>query len=547
MKQSGRLSSLVLAGLLTGCAVGPNYKLPESTLSNQWVTPSDKWVISGVPEEAQWWRGFGDEKLNGLIDRSVQGNLDLKIAESRVRQAREARIVASSGLLPNVGLNGAFTRSRRSEDIDSGARAPKVKPAGPPSIQQLAPPSHDAHGNPIASPSTLIIYQTPTTIAQKADPHQNLYQAGFDASWELDFWGGNRREREAATADLQASRESHRDVLITLLGDVARNYIELRGVQKQLAVTRENAKSQAETLELTKTRARAGLATDLDVARAEAQLATTESQVPAYEFGERATIYRLSVLMGEEPGGLYSELIETTPIPGVPGQLTFTPPADLVRRRPDVRTAERRLASETARIGVAKADLYPKFVLNGSLGLAASDLGDLSTGSSRTWSLGPSVSIPIFNAGSLRAKVRSQQARQEEAMSGYRQTILLALEEAENSLTALSREKARRESLQKAVDSNRRAVKLSNDLYKQGLIDFLSVLETQRALFVSESLLAESEATVSQNLVAVYKAMGGGWEGFLPLSESEQKDEEKRAGKDAPAAAESDKAPAATN
>lgn len=511
MKRPAILIALCLAGLLAGCAVGPNYKPPASTLSNQWVSPSDKWLLSSTQEEAAWWKGFNDETLNSLVDRAVAGNLDLKIAESRVKEAREARIIASQGLLPRLGLGGSFTRTRRSQDIDSGARSPKVVPGQP------LPP--------IPPGSTVIVQQGPRTIPRDPDPHTNLYEGGFDASWELDFFGRIRRAREAATADIEAQRESQRDVLVTLLGEVARNYVELRGTQKAIEVTRANADSQKSTLDLTQTRARAGLATELDVARAESQLAATESDLPSLQINERQVIHRLGVLLGQEPGQLLEELSTPVAIPSVPAEVRFNPPANLIRRRPDIRRAERDLAATTARIGAAQGELYPKFVINGSLGLAASDLGDLSTGSSKTWSIGPSVSVPLFNAGALRAQVRAARDREEQALSAYQKTILSALEEAENALTGLSREQERRDSLARAVAADRRAVNLSRDLYKQGLIDFLSVLEAERSLFRSEFLLVRSEASVSNNLVVAYKAMGGGWEGFLPLDPAEQEAE----------------------
>ncbi|MCC6545882.1 efflux transporter outer membrane subunit [Candidatus Sumerlaeota bacterium] len=532
-----KLSMIAAVALLSGCVVGPDYKVPENTLSNAWVTPTDKWTISTIPQEKQWWRNFNDSKLNELVARAYEGNLDLKIAEARVRQAREARIVASAPLLPVIGASGSATRRRNSEDVVSKQRKPKVKPAGAPDVHNLGgPPVFDAHGHPVGAPSTLVVTRNPTVQSRGVDPYSNLFEAGFDAQWELDFFGGTRRAREAAKADLEEAQENQRDVLIILLSEVARNYVELRGQQRQLAVSRENSKSQRSTLDLTGTRMRAGLATDLDVARAEAQLATTEASIPTFEASVEGAIYRLGVLVGEEPGALQKELVEPVPIPAVPVNVEFSAPADLVRRRPDVRAAERALAAETARIGVAKSDLYPKFMLNGSLGLATSDIDKVSTGSSRQFSFGPSVSIPLFNAGELRARVRAQRARADEALANYKNVVLGALEEADNALTALSRERVRRDALARAVESNRRAVRLSNDLYKQGLIDFLSVLDTQRELFQSESLLANSETRVSTNLVAAYKAMGGGWEVFLPPSA-----EDDAVAKDAPAPGESDK------
>jgi len=478
--------TLVLAGLLTGCvAVGPDYKAPDKVLSAEWTAPGAN-ALAG-PAEARWWTLFGDQKLDSLVDRAIAANTDLRVATARVQEARELRRAATSGLFPVVDGNASATRRRASENL------------GP---------------------------RGQTSRSSNGDKITNNFEGGLDASWELDVFGRVRREVEAATADLEALEENRRDVLVILLGDVAGNYVELRGVQNRLTVVRRNLTTQGETLRLTQTRFDAGLGTRLELARAEAQLAETEAQVPALEYFERQSIHRLGVLVGAEPGSLAEELLPPTAIPAVPATLAIQPPADMLRRRPDIRRAERELAAATARTGVAKGDLYPRFVFGGNLGLATSDLSDLSTGTSRTWAFGPSVSIPLFNAGELRARLRAAGARQEQALARYDQTVLNALEEVENALVLLNTERQRRDALARAVEAYQRASKLSNDLFTQGLIDFFDVLDSDRNLLDSERNLAGVEATLTRAAVSVYKAMGGGWDD-VPMESEAQGTEDK--------------------
>ena len=338
------------------------------------------------------------------------------------------------------------------------------------------------------------------------------FQAGFDASWEIDLFGGVSRAAEAADADISASVEGRRSVFVTLLGDVARSYIDLRGLQRQVAITNANIKSQEETLELIRLRYKAGLNSYLDVVRAEALVATTKSQLPSLERSLRQTAHRLSVLSGREPGALWEELSKESTVPIASSKIVAGLPSELLLRRPDLRRAERELAAASARIGVAKADLFPRFSLTGSFGLQSADAKDLGASSSQFWSFGPSVRLPLFTAGRTRANIRVQDARYEQALVRYEQSFFTALEDVENSLVAYSREQARREALAEASRASRDAVAMATELYSKGLIDFLNVLEAERSLFDSESRLVQSEAAVSSNLVALYKALGGGWE-----------------------------------
>ncbi len=341
---------------------------------------------------------------------------------------------------------------------------------------------------------------------------QDLFDAGFDASWEIDVFGGIRRSVEAADADIGASEENLRDVLVSLLAEVARNYLQLRGDQLRLSIAAENIRAQQQTLELTQARYDAGLSNELDVAQAKAQLAGTEAQVPRLESSARQAIHQLGVLLGKDPGALLAELSEQAPIPFGPPEVPVGLPSELLRRRPDVRRAEQELAAATARIGVATADLFPKFFLTGAVGQQSVNFSDITLPESRFYSFGPSISWPVFAGGRIRANIRVQDARQEQAAILYEQSVLNALKDVEDALVAYSKEQQTRKSLKESTEATRKAVDISNELYSQGLVDFLNVLINQRALFQSQDSLAQSDQLVSQNLVALFKALGGGWE-----------------------------------
>ncbi|HWP57002.1 MAG TPA: efflux transporter outer membrane subunit [Candidatus Acidoferrales bacterium] len=460
---------------LGGCSVGPNYRRPDVSVPAVWN--EEHGSIKTAPADlARWWTAFDDPLLNSLIERAARSNVDLRLAEARIREARALRGVTAADAWPAVNVSGSYARRRTSKNALS-------LPQG--------------QGLPASS---------------FGDLDRDLFTSGFDASWEIDLFGGVRRAVEAADARIEASIEDRRHVLVTLLGDVAKNYIDLRGLQRRLAVARANLKTQQETLELTRVRFAAGLASDLDVAQAESQVKTTEAQIPTLESSLKQAAHRLSVLVAQEPGALWSELSTEAPIPALPPEVLVGLPSELLRRRPDIRRAERQLAAATAEIGVATADLFPKFSLTGTAGLQSISASDWFTGRSRFWSVGPTISWPVFDAGRIRANIEVRNARQEQALALYEKTILTALEDVENALGNYSREQARYRSLLEAVAADRRAVQLANELYIRGLNDFLNVLDAQRSLLSSESELAQSEAAMAANLVALYKALGGGWE-----------------------------------
>jgi NodT family efflux transporter outer membrane factor (OMF) lipoprotein len=405
--------------------------------------------------------------------------LDLKLALERVQEARAARGVARSGYFPSIDAAASGTRNRQRV----------IAPVGP-------------QNSPVIAPVEF-----------------NNFRGGLSASWELDVFGGIRRSVQAATADATAAEENRRDVLVILLGDVGRGYAQLRGFQRRLEIANKNIKTQQDTLDLTSARARAGLATDLDVSRAAAQLESTKAVVPTLLSGIDVSIHRLSVLLGEEPGALRSELEKTSPIPSAGPEVDVGLPSDLLKRRPDIRRSEAQLAAATARIGEAKADLFPRFVLTGTAGRQATQLHDLTLGAGNFFSAGPGISLPLFTGGRIRSNIAVQTSRQREALIGYQSTVLNALEEVENALVGYSQEQERRDRLNEAVSHSQLAVDLATEQYKAGLVDFLSVLDAQRDLYANEDQLVQSQTTVTTNLVGLYRALGGGWSagGVVPM------------------------------
>ncbi|MGA8179958.1 MAG: efflux transporter outer membrane subunit [Desulfobacterales bacterium] len=462
----------LLAGLgmvlISGCAVGPDFHRPQVSVPAGWTGPTAKpeqpTAATGGLKLDDWWTLFQDPILTSLIDRAVSTNLDLKLAEARIREARAARGVAAGGLGPSLAASGAYQRSRSSTENQTGISS------------------------------------------------ADQYRAGFDAGWEIDIFGGQRRNLEAADADLLAAVETQRDVLVSLTAEVASNYINLRAFQQQIVITRKNLLAQRHSAKLTRQRFEGGFVSGLDVANAEAQSATTAAQIPLLESSAQQTIYSLSVLLGEPPAALAAELSQTGTIPGAPPEVPAGVPSELLRRRPDIRRAEAQIHSATARIGVAAAELFPKFTIAGSAGFQSNNFSSWFDWVNRFWSYGPSLSWRLFETGRLRAGVALQKALQEQEVIAYRQTVLSALQEVENALVASTKEQAHREALAAAVTANRKAVALAETLYTEGQTDFLNVLQAQGALYATEDALVQSTSAVSTNLVALYKALGGGWQ-----------------------------------
>ena len=471
-----RLSAAFVATslFLAGCAVGPDYKRETAPVPPRWSADRSRGTNTSEPED-QWWASFHDPQLDNLVRRAVRANLDLGIAAARVAEARARRGIAASGLYPAIDATASATRNRQ------GVVPP---PGGAPTTGRFVPVEF------------------------------NDFRIGFDASWELDIFGRIRRGLQAADADAAAATEARREVLVTVLGEVGRSYAELRGSQLRLDIARKNIETQRDTLDLTRTRAAAGLATQLDVARAFAQLEATRAVEPGLQSAIETSIHRLSVLLGQEPGALRIELLPGAPVPVPPPEVPVGLPSELLERRPDVRRAEAEVAAATARVGEAKAEFFPRFVLTGSAGRQATQIHDITLGVGNFFGVGPAVTLPVFTGGQIRSRVAVQDARLREAVIAYRAAVLSALEETENALVGYDREQTRRERLESAVASNRESVRLSADIYRAGLTDFLSVLDAQRELYANEDLLAQSRTAQTVNVIALYKALGGGWQSF---------------------------------
>jgi NodT family efflux transporter outer membrane factor (OMF) lipoprotein len=478
-------SILVFFILLSGCTVGPNYQPPAVPVPDHFgatTRPATEHV-----DFARWWTTFNDPLLNSLIDRAAADNLDLKIAQARIREARAQRGIVSAAYYPSVDANASYRRSRTSENAFNfnGSGAP------------------DSAGG--SAGNTFGAFTPPGATT-------DLFQTGFDASWEIDVFGGVRRDVQAADADIAAQIESRRDTLISLFAEVARNYLELRGFQQQIEIAQRNVKIQQDAAEVAQSKARLAGGSELDVARAQAQVASTQAQIPTLQTLRDQAAHRLGVLLGREPRSLIAELQQVQPISQGPPAIPPGLPSELLRRRPDIRRAERELAAASARIGVASADLYPKFSITAALGLQSEQFSHLADWRSRFWNIAPGVSWNLFDAGRIRANIQVQDERERQALYRYQQNILTALEDVENALTAHAKEQSRRQLLQESVDRNRRAVELANTLYQGGARDFLNVIDAQRALAIAEDQLVQSDRLIGTDLVALYKALGGGWE-----------------------------------
>lgn len=480
LRQYHRFSSVFVfmaISVLTGCVcVGPDYIEPQIHLPDQWHTVSGGVRKLDGDTLANWWRVIDDALLNRLVAQAAANNLDHQEALSRVRQARFERMNTRSSLFPMLDATGAAAKYGHADSGD-------------------------------------------TTATLESD----LYSAGFDAGWELDFFGGTRRAVEAAQADLAAEIESLNDVRVTLLAEVVLNYAELRTYQARLAVAKKNVQAQKETWQLLNALSQAGRGDELALAQARYNLESTRAGIPALEVGIAAAMNRLAVLTAQPIGVLSTDLAVVGPIPQVTMELVVGVPADVVRQRPDIRQAERELASQTARIGAAEAERYPKFSLTGSIGWEAVSAGNLFSTNSRSWSWGPSFSWSVFNAGAVETNIQVQTELQKQTMIHYRAVVFNAMEEVENALMAYAKELEKLNMLQSAVEAARLATELAEQQYTTGMTGFSDVLDAQRSLLSFEDQLAESQGTVLYEWVQLYKALGGGWQSFDQMIEPVKK------------------------
>lgn len=466
----GFLSLLGLLGVLAqGCMVGPSYTRPSVPQQESWH-PTE--AAAAKPVDGAWWRGLNDPLLVKYIETGLSQNQDLEAAQARIREARALRGVAAAVLLPEVSSSAAYSRSRISENAGLAAQAP----------------------------------------AGFLKFEQSLFQVGFDAGWEIDLFGGRRREVEAAGARAEASVEAYRDAMVSVMAEIARNYVELRGAQRQLSVAEKNSDIQDKTLALVESKLDAEVGSELEVAQAKAQLERIRAAIPSFRASIRASAHRLAVLTGQTPDSLLEELLATAPIPDPPDMVPVGLPSDLLLRRPDLRRAENDLHAATADIGAATADLYPRFSLTGSSSLDSERFVNLFRGSSGAWSIGPSISWPVFQGGRIRSNIAATEARRDEALARYRQAVLTALEEVETALVRYAERQVERERLALSLESQAKAVEMSQVRYREGVQDFLPVLDAERQLSEVENSLAVSETQVLVNLISLYKALGGGWD-----------------------------------
>jgi NodT family efflux transporter outer membrane factor (OMF) lipoprotein len=459
-----RRSAAIVLSALAGCAsVGPDYAPPQAVVPAAWARVHEApFAVPGTEDLSRWWERLRDPVLSDLVDASLAASPDLKSARARLREARARRLLASAELFPTVSGAAAASRVKASAQAGSGRTS-------------------------------------------------ELYSAGFDASWEPDVFGGVQRGIEAAQADLEASEASLHDTQVSLAAEVALNYVELRAFQARLAIAWTNLESQSETFQLTDWRAQAGLVGALDVEQARANLEQTRSQIPSLETSLAEAEHRLAVLLGQAPGALRERLSAPGAIPLPADRVAVGIPADTLRQRPDVRAAERKLAAQTARIGQAEAARYPGFALSGSIGVEAFTLSALGGAGAAAHSLAASVAQVIFDGGRLRQQVAIQNALAEQALAAYEAAVLAALEDVENALVTLARSERREAALRDAAEAARNAALLARQRYAGGLIDFLTVLDTQRTVLAIEDSLAATQAERASALVRLYKALGGGW------------------------------------
>jgi NodT family efflux transporter outer membrane factor (OMF) lipoprotein len=463
----------VLLLLVAACAVGPNYHRPIVASAAEWSSSSDRATKPGIAIEDEWWRSFQDMELDSLVRRAVDANYDLKQATARVEEARASLGFAASNYIPQIATDASADRLRQ---VGVG------------------------------------FLPTPKGVSAARFPYEiNDFSASTSFSWEADVFGRIRRGVSAATADLAASEQDRRNVLVSLLGDVGRYYANLRGDQLRLEIAEKNIAIAMDTLELTRQRVRAGQATERDAAQAEAQLESVRAQVPTIGANIQISIHRLGVLLGEHPGALERELAATAPFPPIPPDVPTPLPSELLERRPDIRRVEAQLLAATERVGEAKADFFPRFTLLGNAGRQATQLHNLTLGLGNFFSFGPSLSVPMFTGGKIRSNIAVQESRVKETMALYQATILSALEETENALVSYANEQDRREHLAATVKADETAFELANVQYRAGLTDFLTVLDAQRALYSNQDLLAQSQTQITTNLIALYRALGGGW------------------------------------
>jgi NodT family efflux transporter outer membrane factor (OMF) lipoprotein len=457
-----------------GCKVGPDYCPAKATVAESWIEASDPHLRGSARDTACWWTAFDDPTLNQLVAEAAQQNLTLKMAGCRILQARAERGAAAGNLFPQQqSMTAQYSRNAMS-----------------------------AHSYPF-------------NIIQLPSYYYDNWSPGFNAAWELDFWGRFRRAIEAADANLDAQVEGYDNVLVLLQAEVATNYIQMRSYEERLELARRNLELQKETLKIATLREQKGLVTELDVQQATTNLGRTESLIPTLQTGWRTAQNRLCILMGEPPHELARKIKSPGAVPTPPQEVIVGIPAELLERRPDVRQAERQAAAQSARIGIAQSDFYPHIAITGMIGLQSQNLGQLFESSSLVGAIGPGISWNILNYGRIANNVRSQDAQFQQAILNYRDTVLRANEEVEDGIVSFLNEQERVKSLDKSTRAAARSVEIATLQYQNGKIDYQPLLDAERELVDQQDALAQSRGMVGTDLVAVFKALGGGWRARL--------------------------------
>jgi NodT family efflux transporter outer membrane factor (OMF) lipoprotein len=501
-KMRHTLHRLITSGMIlsmSGCTVGPNFVRPHiNAPANWWTAPGGKTAsqTTDAPIDPQWWKAFGDPELTSLESRVAGANLDVQIASTRLLQSRAQRQIAGAEQFPSLDAGASYQRDRAS-------------PAGVLALTGTSPTGSTLS----ADPNSFGVAALP---GSEGSPPFDLWQYSLSASWEIDLWGRIRRGVEAANASQQAADEGRRAVVLTVLSEMAEDYIQLRATQALVAIVHQNIDLANRTLALVQLRYADGATTILDVANAKAQVATIEARLPALQTQQTSLIDAMSLLLAEPPRALASELDTPQAIPPVPPEVPVGLPSELARRRPDIGQAEAELHAATANIGVAVASFYPDITLNGSGGTQSLQFPTSWNLASNQYSVGPSISLPIFEGGELRGMLHLRRAQQREAALNYQRTVLQAWDDVDNALTAYNEEQRHHELLTEAVAQNQIALASAQRNYGDGAVDFLNVLTVQFALIETQSELTQSTAAIDEALVGLYKALGGGWESTFP-------------------------------
>lgn len=478
--RSGLARSAVSLGLLTalsGCMLGPNFHAPHANTPHAYLSDSpagDSKTVNSARVSTTWWTSFNDPLLTQLEAKAVAQNLDIKMATQRLFEAQAQAQMQGAALYPSLGANGSYSRSKQSDN----------------------------------SPTALM-------FPAAADP-ANLYQYGLQTMFDIDLWGKNRRAVEAAIANASASAEARRAVLLNVEASVASAYIQLRGTEALLEITQQSLDAANQLVQLTQEREIAGLTTQLDVANAKAMAAQISSQIPTLKARRDGLIEQISLLLGETPDGLPQDLLNATPVPLTPPSVPVGLPSSLLTRRPDVREALDQLHAATAQIGIAKAAFFPDISLSASVSLQSVHADTLNEWKALTYGFGPNVTLPLFEGGALRGQLKLKEAQQKEAAISYAKTVLTAFTQVNTALVTYAQEHETQAALQTDVQQSKLALNLAKDQYRQGLVDYLTVLTAQQSYLTAQQAQAASLQTLGTDLVTLYQALGGGWEQQYP-------------------------------